>query len=687
MIAITGLLIAPGILLAAIGLGAAIALLLRADLPVGATGIAICGSIGLVCLGWIGFLLMLTGLTGFTAVLTPVVAGIAAVWIFRRRLIYDMVREMAGNRAVVIAAAILCGVDVLASTMPVIDADSNAYHFTLPLQFLVRGELFLIPRAVDGAAPLLFQTIYAFGLKLGGESSMLLLAKLIVWMLGLLVYGVLRPQTGRLTAALMALLMMTMPAVVYGMGAGQVEARIALLTLAGAAAIWTVWLSPSAGNAAIAGLLFGGVAAAKFTGLLFVPAAALMLLLATRNPRHILAFALAGLIAGSQWYIWLWVETGSPVFPMFAGPPFWHPENQAAFASRLLSHERVIPADIVGLISYPFHAFFATHPGLEAGRTGAGPAILALFPIALAGAWRLLNERRDQILRSDTLRLLAVLFGCAVIFYILWWYIGASQRVRHLLPAISLLFVAFGLCISKLRQTTCTRLVVTVLLLALSAVQLGGWAFYHRNTLNYAVTGFDHEATLARDLLDHEAIRWMQRNLPASSLLVLLDRQNNYYLDLPFYRVSSDLERLVGVGEPNRDPAKFVREIRTVGGTHILFHLRDNPAYAFRPENGGFRLELYEDVENLGVEGNGVGRFHQLVLQTLRDGCATIVHMSRTRRVSSRTLAQAEARDEMVIVVALESAGCPYADSLDQQPIYRRHTDWLDGRRRAIPGR
>lgn len=687
MTTIAGLFIAPGILLAAIGLGVAIAMFLRANLPSGATGLALYGSIGLVAFGWIGFLLLLAGLTGFTAFILPVIGGLAAVWIFRRQLSDDIVRDMSGNRAILIVAAILCGVDVLASTMPVIDADSNAYHFTLPLQFLARGELFLIPRAIDGATPLLFQTIYAFGLKLGGESAMLLLAKLIVWMLGLLVYGLLRQQTGRMTAGLMALLMMTMPAVVYGMGAGQVEARIALLTLAGAAAIWTVWISPSAGNAAIAGLLIGGVAAAKFTGLLFVPAAALMLLLATRNPRYIAAFVLAGLIAGSQWYVWLWIETGSPVFPMFAGPPYWHPENQAAFATRLLSHERVIPADIIGLLSYPFQAYFAAHPGFEAGRTGAGPAILALFPIALVGAWRLLNDKREQIMRSDTVRLVAVLFGCAAIFYVLWWYIGASQRVRHLLPAMSLLVVAFGLCISALRRTARTRLVVSVLLLTLLVVQLGGWAFYHRNTLKYAVTGFDHEATLASDLLDYEAIRWMQRQLPTSSLVVLLDRQNNYYLDMPFYRVSSDLERLVGIGEANRDPIRFVREVRAVGGTHILIHLRDNPAYALKPENGGLRLELYEDIENLSVEGSGIGRFHQLVLKTVRDGCAKIVHMSRTRRMLSRTLAHADVRDEMVIIAALETAGCKYADSSGQQPVNRGHTDWLNGRRNAIPGR
>ena len=101
-----------------------------------------------------------------------------------------------------------------------------------------------------------------------------------------------------------------------------------------------------------------------------------------------------------------------------------------------------------------------------------------------------------------------------------------------------------------------------------------------------------------------------------------------------------------------------MREIRAAGGTHILFHLHDNPAYALKPENGSLRLELYEDIENFSVEGSGIGRFQKLVLKTVRNGCAKIVHISPTRRMLSRTLAHAEVRDEMAIIAALETATC-----------------------------
>ncbi len=59
----------------------------------------------------------------------------------------------------------------------------------------------------------------------------------------------------------------------------------------------------------------GFYAGAKFTGLPFLLACALPLLLGKAWFRGGLIYGAVALVAGGQWYLWGWVHTGDPVFP------------------------------------------------------------------------------------------------------------------------------------------------------------------------------------------------------------------------------------------------------------------------------------------------------------------------------------------------------------------------------------
>ena len=683
-----GLAVGLLIITAAAGYGDLLGRLLKAGLQAGATGLALRIAVGLVFLGWMMFWLLLAGSTSaiwFAGLLLP---GILCAILQWRILVHDLGSDLQGIWPLLAIAMVLFAVDMLAASMPVFDADSNAYHFALPLQFLARGELFLIPRAVDGAAPLLFQAFYALPLQLGGEFAMLATAKLIVWVLVLLIYGVARPLCGRWMAGALALIFLTMPAVIYGLSAGQVETRIALLTFAAAALIFSMRESPTIGRAVLTGLLCGGVAAAKFTGLLYAAAAGLMLVAVLRRPSWIAAAAVAGLIAGGQWYGWLWLETGTPLFPMFAGPPYWGASHAAEFSQRILQSEAVLPGDFIGLITYPYHVFMATNPGFEADRTGLGPALFALLPISLVAAirWCRQGTLRSAANWSEAARLGLIFSGIVLLFYVLWWFFGASQRVRHLVPVIPLVMLVLGVAAHRACQSRPACALLGLVLLLSAGIQAGGWAFFHRATAGYIISGSDRAAALQQDLLDYDAIQWMAENFTDDDLLVLMERRNNFYLGQPFYRISSDMERLVSNGQNDTDPRRFLSDLTALGATHILFHLIDNPAFSVRDDGNGSVLVLYEDVDSLGVEGSGIGRFHQLVMKLLRDGCGKIVHLSRTQRKMSRTLAQSSAVDEMAIIVRLVEDGCAYPAAFDDDPVRRGHTDWTGQPRLKLPG-
>ena len=70
--------------------------------------------------------------------------------------------------------AFVLACDLCEGLAPPADADSLAYHFALPKQFLSAGHLQFVPRAVDGAVPLLPQMTYLVALGLGGERAMTL---------------------------------------------------------------------------------------------------------------------------------------------------------------------------------------------------------------------------------------------------------------------------------------------------------------------------------------------------------------------------------------------------------------------------------------------------------------------------------------------------------------------------------
>ena len=64
---------------------------------------------------------------------------------------------------------------------PPADADTLAYHFVVPRKFLLDATLNFIPRAIDGAVPLLVQMTYVPALALGGEGAATLWALVSGW--------------------------------------------------------------------------------------------------------------------------------------------------------------------------------------------------------------------------------------------------------------------------------------------------------------------------------------------------------------------------------------------------------------------------------------------------------------------------------------------------------------------------
>ena len=176
-----------------------------------------------------------------------------------------------------------------------------------------------MPRALDGAVPLLVQMTYVPALGLGGERALTLWTFVSGWGLAALFYTVCRRHLDITWSLAAVLVLVTTPAVVFGAGSGQVEARLAMFAAVAAIATASALGTGRLRYAALAGLAAGFFMGGKYTGLFFVAATGVVLLARRGWLIRGAVFAGAALVAGGQWYGWNWYNTGDPVFPLLFG--------------------------------------------------------------------------------------------------------------------------------------------------------------------------------------------------------------------------------------------------------------------------------------------------------------------------------------------------------------------------------
>jgi hypothetical protein len=441
---LTGVATALLIALSCLGVGrAALAALgLRAKLDPGEQG-PIAFAIGVGILGWLAFFPALFGLVTPSYLLALVAPGLAGLLLAAPRLVRPLRPPfdpwiVAG----VVALAIIAILDLAQAAAPPADADTLAYHFALPKQFLREGHLVFVPRALDGAVPMLLHMTYLVALGIGGESALTVWVMILGWAAGWLCYAIARQFLGPRWSLALLLLFLTTPAVVFGAGSGQIELKLSLFATTALLAVMRGARSGDPRFAALAGLAAGLYLGAKATGLIFAGLCGLGFLVGKGRLRLAAIYGAATLATGVQWYLWNYVEAGDPIFPALfsllgAKHGFWSAANQAFLAANYFAIESPAPRNLLWLILYPFAATLdPVYEAWDGGRTGFGPLALLLLPFALAGLW----QHRRRALASPWAIPAAIILG----FYVVWYLSGVSQRMRHLLPLYPFFLIALA---------------------------------------------------------------------------------------------------------------------------------------------------------------------------------------------------------------------------------------------------
>lgn len=526
--------------------------------------------LGIGILGWLGFFLALTHkIFPFALILACAGCLPGLLWLVRTgdKFLFPACSPI--GAALVTAITAVFFFDLLEGLAPPADADSLAYHFAIPKLFLKEGGLFFIPRAQDGAAPLLQQMTYMIALGIGGEQAMTLWTMLTGWSATGMVFVLARRHVGIDWALAGAFVFLTTPAVIYGAGSGQVEVRNAAFVILAVLAAVAARENGHLGFAALAGISAGFYAASKYPGLLFVAACALPILFQQRWLSSGIAFGAAFLVAGGQWYSWNAWNTGDPVFPLLFdilpyrdGVP-WN-SAQASFYKefgRLAEHP--LQVTILNLFWYPFEATIAPPPQIEARQVGFGPIPLLLLPIAAVGIWL----RRSSVWRSPV----AIYSGVCFVAYALWFFLGPSQRVRFHLPIYPLLLVALVVAAERaVAEIPNLRGPAAAAFVAAFSIQSVAAVLFTINYGRYFVFEEDRDAFLVRNSSRYAVVQWINGNLSMQDRVLVADRHINYLLDKPYFYFHAQVQAQIEGRPDSGDLGKFWRQLSAQGITHIV---------------------------------------------------------------------------------------------------------------------
>ena len=410
---------------------------------------------------------------------------------------------------------------------------------------------------------------YMLALGVGGEKAVTLWTMATGWLAGALVYVVARYYMDRAWALAAALLFLTTPVVIYSAGSGQIEVRNAAFVLACVFALAEARRNGNLRYVLLAGLAGGFFVASKYTGLLFAFSCGVILLFQRRWFLQCITFTVAVTLAGGEWYVWNWWHTGDPVFPVLYGlidypPNFpWSADIQQHYFEVTRQSDRLYPLTIFGLFQYPIIETVFPSTQLESLKAGMGIFWLLAAPLIIVQLFR----PSTTIHRSDFL----IFIGVGTFSYVLWFFFGPSQRVRHLMPLYPLLLITgVYFCHIASRKIPIFRPAIFTIILIPIIFQLGMHSIFTIKYFSHFWQNQTRDEFLERSINRYPAVKWINKNLPQSTKVFNPFRETIYLMSVPSFYAHNDVQDQINIRFTNQDAGKFWRQLQLQGITHVF---------------------------------------------------------------------------------------------------------------------
>jgi hypothetical protein len=595
------LLVAAGILLAGLGLGA---LALR-PLGLGEDGIFgvwLRWALGLGLLSMLTLLIAALGLLrAFVAV--PLLIGLAGAGVvaLARGLRAGARAGALQPRAVAAsfdglfaAAFLLMGVTSLAwvlcvhTLLPPTDWDAISYHLALPKLYVEAGRLTYVNFMLAANWPLNMEMLFALALLLGSDiaTHLTMLGFTALLALGLLLAA--RRHFGDDRAGAIAVaLFLTVPMVKRLGGLALIDVAMGLYVLAAGLCFarwregrrwpWLLLCGAFCGLAAGSKLMGGGFAI--LYGLLFLWDEGARWIAARRAGRdqgvagaflrHALIFGLAGLALVGPWYLRSALNTGNPVWPfayhLFGGRD-WDDlgdEYNMQLMTSTWAREQ-LPRNPIGL-AQSFWVMLTRPEDIGDYRGGLGQPILIGAVAALA-----LVIRAPSLVRQ----LLFVAAG----FWALWFFL-VSHQVRFLLPVAPLLALVAAWAFVRLlvrRRSPAVRMGAMVMLLLFLSAEWP-WTYGPERALFTARLPYLRGEQTRQAYIDSRVdvmplFRFANAELPEDALALMLPYETRgYYLERRYLWAHPASQRVIRF-EQHESAEELLATLRGLGVTHLIEH-------------------------------------------------------------------------------------------------------------------
>jgi hypothetical protein len=157
-----------------------------------------------------------------------------------------------------------------------------------------------------------------------------------------------------------------------------------------------------------------------------------------------------------------------------------------------------------------------------------------------------------------------------VFVYALWFFTGASQRVRHLLPVYPLLLILGTVAVARWLRDGGPRVPVAAALAVTLALQVAIQGLYALPFVRFLASGEGREAFLARSVPQYPVVASINRLLTGEDRLATSQRQLLYFIKPPTLLLHEVAEAVVDITANDRDVGRFVEQLHAQKITHLL---------------------------------------------------------------------------------------------------------------------
>jgi hypothetical protein len=409
--------------------------------------VALTMAIGLAVLAQMS---LLCGLAGYLK--APFVAtlslGLVVVAALQANAVRARLRAVARRRPLVAGAVVLALPLFLLSLYPPLGFDETLYHLPTSRAFAAAGRLPFLPHLRYPVFPHLAEALNAAVLLVAGDVATHLVGWLALVLSAAIAFAWARDLATPAAGWIAAAALVGSPLALYLATTGYVEPLVGLFGIAALYAGARAHKTPRAGWLIMSGALAGTAAGVKYSGLFFIPAAAILWLrsMSWRAAlREMALYGLAACVAAAPSYGRIVAHTGNPLFPFY--PEFF---GTSAWTAQEFLGPRGL-ARLAAASTLLWDVVFRPH---NIGHFApASPAIALGVPLGLAAVWMQGALRRPLLLTAGWLMLTPIhahyVMGIAPLVSVVdgvaaVTLLGRFQRGRPLFAAIAVALALEG---------------------------------------------------------------------------------------------------------------------------------------------------------------------------------------------------------------------------------------------------